>query len=635
MTTFDSLGLAEPLLRALREREYSTPTDIQSGAIPIALRGQDVIACAQTGSGKTAVFALPWLQRRIERGAGGRQPDALVLVPTRELAIQVAAAFQSYGQHVRFRVAAIYGGVGFQQQTDALRRGVDVLVATPGRLIDHLERGNVRLDGVTYLVLDEADRMLDLGFLPQVRRVLEDGRVPKAGRQTLLFSATMPPQIAALAADYLHDAERVEAHAPMTMVERIEQRFYPVAQDQKPDLLARLLRDEDVEAAIIFCRTRRRADKLSKALNQHGLKNAAIHSDVAQNKREQILGAFRKGELHILVATDVASRGLDIPHLSHVVNLDVPTMAEDYVHRIGRTGRAGRDGVAMTLYSNTDEALWQAVEALTGQTLPPTRLPDFDYLIDDSEPLLTRRQQADRNRAARAAGGATGGRSRGERGRNRPAAERSPAPAAGRGSDAGRREPALADRAARPSRDGGLAEPRPSGGRRDGGNRADAAPRAGGERRGDGQVRRRDGAERPGDGRRADGGARNGNGISRREPAAASADRAPARRDDRRPSEPRRDDRRQGDARRDDRRASEPRRDDRRPGDARRDDRRTGDARRDERRSEAPPAPGQRPVPPDRLARGVVNIGIEPRRRMTPEERAALLALDGPTRSDG
>ncbi|MCC7018133.1 MAG: DEAD/DEAH box helicase [Ardenticatenales bacterium] len=614
MTTFAELGLAEPVLRALAERDYTTPTPIQIDALPVALAKRDLIACAQTGSGKTAVFALPWLHHRhndLQRngGASGRQPEALVLVPTRELAIQVADAFAAYGKHVRFRVTAVYGGVGYGPQTTALTRGVDVLVATPGRLIDHLERGNVRLDGVKYLVLDEADRMLDLGFLPQVRRVLEDGRVPKAGRQTLLFSATMPPQIAALAKDYLHNPERVEVDAPNTAVDRIEQRLYPVAQDQKPELLARLLRDEEVEAAIVFCRTRRRADKLSKALSQAGLTNAAIHSDVAQNKREQILDAFRSGKLRLMIATDVASRGLDIPHLSHVINLDVPTMAEDYVHRIGRTGRAGRDGIAMTLYSHTDEALWQAVEALTGLKLAPITVPDFDYMIDDSEPLLTRRQQADRNRVARAAGQGVP-RARGER--SRQPAGRAPAASVNGRSTSPSATPARAAAPAgqtQPSRAGGRADgPARSGdGRRvDSGGRTDAGGRGRDGRRTDngvrgGDARRSDTGVRGGDGRRPDAAPRtgNGNGVSRREPAAAFGGRPAPRQDDRRSNEPRRDDRR----------PAEPRR-------------------------AAPAEVGSRPVPPDRQARGVVNIGIEPRRRMTPEERAALLASDGPTRRD-
>jgi len=422
MTTFASLGLAEPIQRALAELGHETPTAIQAEALPVALAGHDLIACAQTGSGKTAVFALPWLHAIAADPPRGRHPVALVLVPTRELAIQVADAFQAYGRHLRFRVGAVYGGVGYGAQLQALSRGVDVLVATPGRLIDHLERGTARLDGVRYLVLDEADRMLDLGFLPQVRRVIDEGRVPRTGRQTLLFSATMPEQIARLAADYLDHPRRVEAHAPMTTVERIDQRFYPVAQDQKAQLLAHLLDAERVESALVFARTRHRANKLSKVLDRAGLANAALHSDVPQNKRERILGEFRRGGLKLLVATDVASRGLDIPHLSHVINFDVPSAAEDYVHRIGRTGRAGREGVAITLYSNTDEALWEAVEKLTGEKLPPTRVPGFPYIVDDSEPELTRRQRAERNRSAQrpprqrgrgaapvAAGGRSGG----------------------------------------------------------------------------------------------------------------------------------------------------------------------------------------------------------------------------------
>jgi len=398
MTTFDALGLAEPLMRALRALDHHTPTEIQAAALPIALGGHDLIACARTGSGKTAVFALPWLQRAAGTSSRSRHPEALVLVPTRELAIQVADAFRAYGRHVHCRVGTVYGGIGYGAQLQALARGLDVLVATPGRLLDHLERNTVRLDGVRYLVLDEADRMLDLGFLPQVRRVLEEGRVPRTGRQTLLFSATMPEQIARLAADTLDNPRRVEAHAPMTTHAQIQQRIYPVAQDQKAELLAHLLATEPVESALVFARTRHRANKLSKALTHAGLANAALHSDVPQKKREHILGQFRGGGLRLLVATDVASRGLDIPHISHVVNYDVPTAAEDYVHRIGRTGRAGRSGIAITLYSQTDEVLWQAVEKLTGESLAPVRVPGFPYVTDDSEPLLTRRQRAERSR---------------------------------------------------------------------------------------------------------------------------------------------------------------------------------------------------------------------------------------------
>jgi ATP-dependent RNA helicase RhlE len=321
-----------------------------------------------------------------------------VLVPTRELAIQVDAAIRGYGRHMRVRSAAVYGGVGYRDQLQALSRGLDVLVATPGRLLDLIERGSAKLSGVQYLVLDEADRMLDLGFMPQVRRVLEQGRIPSEGRQTLLFSATMPPQIAQLARDYLNRPTRIDVEATHENAANIEQRLYPVSQSQKAELLVRIVHAEKVDSALIFARTRRRADSLSRTLTRAGLRSEAIHSDVPQKRREQTLSAFRQGRIPFLVATDVASRGLDIPALSHVINHDVPDAAEDYVHRIGRTGRAGRSGVAITLYSRSDEVLWGAVERLTASTLEPTRLAGFRYEADTSEPVLTRRQRAAQQR---------------------------------------------------------------------------------------------------------------------------------------------------------------------------------------------------------------------------------------------
>jgi ATP-dependent RNA helicase RhlE len=404
MKPFEAFGMDAAINRALADLMYTTPTPIQSRALPVALAGHDLIACAQTGSGKTAVFALPFLQRlattRRDQPRRRSSPRGLVLVPTRELAIQVSAAFRRYGQHLHVNTAAAYGGVGYGAQVSALRGGVDIVVATPGRLLDLLARGDVRLDQVQYLVIDEADRMLDLGFLPQVRRVMTDGRIPAQGRQTLLFSATMPQQIAALAQDYLTAPKRVEAQAPNSAVSTIEQRLYPVAPTQKGALLAHLLRSETVESAIVFVRTRRRADGLSRLLNRAGVRNEAIHGDVSQNQRERTLAAFRQGRLRVLVATDVASRGLDIPHLSHVVNYDVPNLAEDYVHRIGRTGRAGRAGLAITLYSRTDEALWQAVEKLSATKLEPMRAEGFAYEPDTSTPELTRRQRAEAVAAA-------------------------------------------------------------------------------------------------------------------------------------------------------------------------------------------------------------------------------------------
>jgi ATP-dependent RNA helicase RhlE len=385
MEEFQRLGLSPALLRSLADAGYEMPTKIQSRGIPIALAGRDMLGAAQTGSGKTAAFALPILQRLTTTGkpAAPRRPRALVLVPTRELAAQVTQQFTSYARHVPIRSLAVYGGVSLGRQTTALRGRVDVVIATPGRLIDHLERGNVELSAIETVVLDEADRMLDMGFEPQVRRILQ--ATPSA-RQTMLFSATLAPSIERLAAEHLRDPETVEAHPPASAAPEIGQAIYPVAREQKKDLLLALLQSLDSSSVLIFTRTRRSADRLHRALRVAGHSVERLHSDISQTGRERSLSRFRSGAVNLLVATDIAARGLDIPDVSLVVNFDVPETAENYVHRIGRTGRAGRTGTAVTLASRSEGMSIQAIEGLLGERIPECKMEGFPYQADISQP---------------------------------------------------------------------------------------------------------------------------------------------------------------------------------------------------------------------------------------------------------
>ncbi|HHX41987.1 MAG TPA: DEAD/DEAH box helicase [Armatimonadetes bacterium] len=365
-------------MKALAEAGYKTPTPIQAQAIPLALQGDDILGCAQTGTGKTAAFALPILHRFSKTD---RKPRALILAPTRELASQIEASFAAYGKHLPTRVCALYGGVPLKGQIARLRKGVDVIVATPGRLMDHMERRTVGLSGIEVLVLDEADRMLDMGFEPQVRAIA--GALP-ANRQTMLFSATVPPAIEALARRYLRAPKHVEVERSGTTVETVDQRVHMVAPEQKTALLARVLQDEKPTSTLIFTRTKRGADRLTQTLRSQGFKAEAMHGDLAQNRRERIIRSFRSRHIRVLVATDVAARGLDIPHISHVINYDVPEDAEAYVHRIGRTARAQRTGVAITLASAKDKAALAGIERLVGQSLPRHTLAGFDYQHDTS-----------------------------------------------------------------------------------------------------------------------------------------------------------------------------------------------------------------------------------------------------------
>ena len=363
MTTFETLGLSPALLRALAETDYTTPTPIQEQAIPLILGGHDVLGGAQTGTGKTAAFGLPLLQRLAKETPpkGPRKPRALILVPTRELAVQVADNLKTYGRHLRMNVTTIFGGAGMQPQIDNLRRGVDVLIACPGRLLDHMDSGHAKLDAVELLVLDEADRMLDMGFLPQMKRIM--GRVPKQ-RQTLLFSATFEPRIKAMALEFMRDPKQVQVAANSTIAETIAHRAHPVDNSRKRDLLVELLSKRHTDQVLVFGKTKHGCNRLAEQLAESGLPSVAIHGNKSQAQRQKALDAFKSGRARILVATDVAARGLDIPNLPLVINHDLPMVAEDYVHRIGRTGRNGASGEALSLVSPEEGGLLRQIQRM-------------------------------------------------------------------------------------------------------------------------------------------------------------------------------------------------------------------------------------------------------------------------------
>ena len=366
---FALLGLSEPILRALQARDYSTPTPIQTRAIPHLLEDRDLLGIAQTGTGKTAAFALPMLQRLAERNlrAMPRMPRALVLVPTRELATQVADSCEAYGRYLGLRVAVIFGGVGQNPQVQVLRSGVDVLVATPGRLLDLMQQRHADLSEVEILVLDEADRMLDMGFLPDVRRILST--LP-SDRQSLLFSATMPPDVTALANKFLRNPLRVEVSPPTKTADLVTQSIWFVAKAQKRDLLAKLLADPAFERTLVFTRTKHGADRVVRHLRTVRIPAHAIHGNKSQSARERALDDFRSGRAHVLVATDIAARGIDVPDISHVINFDLPNIPESYVHRIGRTARAGRTGIAISFCDHEEREYLRDIEKLIKQRIP-------------------------------------------------------------------------------------------------------------------------------------------------------------------------------------------------------------------------------------------------------------------------
>ncbi len=369
-TSFAALGLVEPLLRALAAEGYATPTPIQAAVVEPALDGRDVLACAQTGTGKTAGFVLPILQALGAAPASGRI-RALIVTPTRELAAQIGERIQAYGRHLRLRHAVIYGGVGQRRQEVALRERPDIVVATPGRLLDLVQQGFVRLDGVTHYVLDEADRMLDMGFIHDVRRI---SALLPAKRQTLLFSATIPPAIDTLARGMLVDPVRVRIAPAVTTAETVDQAVVFVPRAKKREVLEQVLRDVEVERALVFTRTKHGANRLANQLTRAGIDSAAIHGNKSQGARERALAAFRDGSTRVLVATDVAARGLDVEGISHVINFELPNEAESYVHRIGRTGRAGQSGRAISFCDHEEKTLLAGIERFIRRRLPVTTL---------------------------------------------------------------------------------------------------------------------------------------------------------------------------------------------------------------------------------------------------------------------
>jgi ATP-dependent RNA helicase RhlE len=371
---FSSLGLHPSLQKAVRELGFVRPTPIQAESIPPGLAGKDVLACAQTGSGKTAAFLLPILHHLIDRPR--RTTRALVLTPTRELAAQILEDLNSLAVHTPVTGAAVYGGVGMGPQEHAFRSGVDVIIATPGRLLDHFRAPYAKLSGIEYLVLDEADRMLDMGFLPDIRRVLR--HIPTR-RQTLFFSATMPPPIGKLASDMLKDPALINQQRQAAPAIGITQAVYPVPQDLKGPLLVQLLERNILREALVFTRTKHRANRLADLLVRHKLNAARIHGNRSQAQRTEALAGFKSGKYRILVATDIAARGIDVEALSHVVNFDVPMVPDDYIHRVGRTGRAEMTGEAFTFVAPDEESDLKAIERAIGKGLPRVTLPDFDY----------------------------------------------------------------------------------------------------------------------------------------------------------------------------------------------------------------------------------------------------------------
>ena len=367
MNDFASLALVEPLQRALAEQNYETPTPIQAAAIPPLLKGRDVLGCAQTGTGKTAAFLLPTLQKLAARPTKGKPViRALILTPTRELAAQIGESFEAYSRYLKLRHRVIFGGVKQGRQVADLRRGVDVLVATPGRLLDLHQQGYLSFDAVEFFVLDEADRMLDMGFIHDIRRVLK--LLPKK-RQNLLFSATMPDSIVKLASGFLTDPIKVEVDQQSTTVEKIVQRVMFVDRTSKRALLLHLLKDPEIESAIVFTRTKHGANRVVKSLIKGRVEAAAIHGNKSQSARTRALAGFKEGRIRVLVATDIASRGIDVDGVSHVINFDLPNISESYVHRIGRTGRAGRTGIAIAFCDDTETAYLRSIERLTGSRL--------------------------------------------------------------------------------------------------------------------------------------------------------------------------------------------------------------------------------------------------------------------------
>lgn len=382
---FTNLGLSDQLVQGILATGYTAPTEIQTRAIPLAVAGRDIIGCAQTGTGKTAAFVLPLLNHLTKEHShpGHRQIRALVLTPTRELAQQVEDFITSYGRFTSLQSLSIYGGVNMENQLKRLRRGVDIVIATPGRLLDHINRKTIDLSHVEVLVLDEADRMFDMGFINDVRTII--GRT-SAKRQTLLFSATMSKEIRALVASIQHNPEMIEVGEQRRPVETVRQHFYTVEQDMKLALLLHILRTDKMDSVLVFSRTKHGADKISRRLEKNGFKSVAIHANRTQAQRQRALAGFKQGQYTVLVATDIAARGIDVEGISHVINFDTPAFAEDFVHRIGRTGRAALTGDALTFVSNQERKHIKSIEFFVGKRYELKRYPGFDYSKKDVTP---------------------------------------------------------------------------------------------------------------------------------------------------------------------------------------------------------------------------------------------------------
>ncbi|HEY3371024.1 MAG TPA: DEAD/DEAH box helicase [Prolixibacteraceae bacterium] len=382
--SFENLDLIEPILRALKTEGYETPTPIQEQAIPIILQRKDLLGCAQTGTGKTAAFAIPIIQILYDThipAKGKRKIKSLIVTPTRELAIQIGESFAAYGRYAGLKHTVIYGGVGERPQTDALRQGIDILIATPGRLLDLMNQGYVDLRSIEMFVLDEADRMLDMGFIHDVKRIIAE--LPRE-RQSLFFSATMPTDIVKLSATILKNPLKVEVTPEVTTAEKVEQQMYMVNYADKRSLLLHLLRNPEILSALVFTRTKHGADKVVQFLQKNGHQAQAIHGNKSQNARQKALSDFKGGKIRVLVATDIAARGIDVDDLSHVINYEIPNIPETYIHRIGRTGRAGQSGIAVSFCDNTEIMFLRDIQRLISQTIPV--VSDHPYAMTDFTP---------------------------------------------------------------------------------------------------------------------------------------------------------------------------------------------------------------------------------------------------------
>jgi ATP-dependent RNA helicase RhlE len=404
---FASLGLSPSLSNPLARLGYTTPTPVQTKSIPIVLTGRDLLAKAQTGTGKTAAFGLPMIDRLLVKGgvAGGtRKPRGLVLVPTRELALQVHKSLSTYGVPANLRVTAIFGGVSIVPQKKELLRGTDIIVATPGRLLDHMEQRTVDLSGIQILTLDEADRMLDMGFLPPLRRIL---KVLPRDRQTLLFSATISPEVVKLSADFTREPQRVDVSEGQTMASTVTHRVHPVTDQRKGDLLTHVLKETPGAQALVFCKTKHGSNRVGQYLERAGINAAVIHGNKSQGARTKALGDFKAGRVTVLVATDIAARGLDIAQLPLVVNFDLPLVAEDYIHRAGRTGRAGLAGKAISLVSPADRDLLRGIQRLLPAPIEHVNIEGFAVSATSHEalPEAGRRHQGSRGRGFGGNGG--------------------------------------------------------------------------------------------------------------------------------------------------------------------------------------------------------------------------------------